>query len=301
LRADPGPSPIATVYCLDAGQTTWKVATARIQESAAVLGAVRRGPSGKPYFSCKNGHSRFISDLVEPARILTGRESLEGIAGAVPFRIDYGTGRLDSEGRAGWPERLDQLETSFRRALGVERIVVLNDAVAYALGHRQQNPSTDVAPSTLYLTLGTFVGAVWSPAHASVLHPIEVRLLLPQQWWPNGTRQSPSAMLSELPFLGREASSWMTEEAADYSHRIGWVVGAMLATLPAERVVFGGGRSYRLDLSALMQGVSELGAKIPQCIVAPQDELALLGAAAAWAHRYIRELPLSSLIGTGLT
>jgi hypothetical protein len=300
LRTDPGPLPTATVYCLDAGQTTWKVAAARIQESAAVLGAVRRGPSGRPYFGCRNGYSRCISDLVEPARTLTGPESLEGIACAVPFRIDYDTGRLDSEGRAGWPERIEQLETTIHRALGVERIVVLNDAVAYALGHRQQNPSTDMLPSTLYLTLGTFVGAVWSPANASVLHPIEVRLLLPQQWWPNGTRQSPSAMLSELPFLGREASSWTTEEAADYSHRIGWVVGAMLATLPAERVVFGGGRSYRLDLSALAQGVSELGATVPQSAVAPQDELALLGAAAAWAHRYFRASPLSALIGPGL-
>jgi len=184
-------------------------------------------------------------------------------------------------------------------ALGIECAAVLNDAVAYALGHRQLQSSQGVAPPTLYLTLGTFVGVVWSPAGADVLQPVELRLLLAHQAWPDGTRQASSTMLAELPFLHRESLPWTASEAAAYSRRIGWVVGALLAVFPAERVVFGGGRTLGLDLPALEQGVSDLRATIPEWVLAPQDELALRGAAVAWQHQFLEGQSLTSLIGTG--
>lgn len=237
-----------------------------------------------PRFFSDGGYARLCAHLVETIRVDAARKP-EGLALAIPLTVDYARDVVGSGWLAGWPSRVRQMEDWLVEEGGLPT-VVLNDAVAFALGSLPL--ATEYGPqSTVCLTVGTnFGGALLHGV--SIAQPLDLNELLAHTIWPNGLSGFPSRLMR-----------WQEQqplEEREYGRITGWVIGRLQQHTRSLPVVLGGGRTRSILVDDVLRGIREVGADAVSVRLDANERVALVGAARLWSEVVEHRRPIAEMI-----
>jgi hypothetical protein len=272
---------LTRLLCVDLGSTYRKLAF--VNGPGDSLSQPSIEPSARFFES--NGHATLSADLRTLARADVS-SALAGLALALPFEVDYQRNRIASNWLGGWPDSVRGLEASLADDLGLP-CVVLNDAVAFALGcpamRFESGPQT-----VLCLILGTYFGCALLKSSATV-QPVEVDDCLPNFAWPSGVSGSPTAALH----FHRQHD---LNDGQAYSRLVGWLVGALQQELGRLPVVLGGGRASSVQVRAVLSGVQEAGGVTVDVRVETDQLIGVAGAGRLWREVIERRRPIQEVV-----
>lgn len=273
---------LAAILCVDLGSTNCK--SALVDLTPAGSASQQSATPSLPFFEM-NGYSSFCvfaGKLTRPDQ----PSPPVGLALAIPFEVDYQRNFVASNWRGGWPDNVRGLEASLEDEVGLP-CVVLNDAVAFALGCSPDRPESG-PQSRLCLTLGTYFGCALLKSSASV-QPVEVDDCLRHHTWPDGRSGSPTAIL-------RFHRQQHPNDERAYSRFVGWLIGALQPRLGRLPVILGGADARSVRLDEVAAGIRETGGGAVEVRVEADYLVALLGAARLWDEVVQRRRPIGEVI-----
>ncbi len=285
--------PEAAVLCIDLGTTRCKIAVVQVVGDSVGSVAPTTVMESAAFLRGVGAYEEFGDELARRGANI--EQPSAGLAVAFPVPISHLAGGTEPPGMS-WPRGVHTIEEQLGRRFGSPRVTMLNDAVAFALGSIQREPSGEASGRTLYLTLGMdFGGAIAEPSIGYVT-PAELNVLLRGTVWPNGHRGSPAQILMEQPYVRTDGREWDAEARRGFGELTGWVAGEVSKRRAVEAVVLGGGRANIVDVDDVGRGMRAVGATPPPIRIDGRDESALAGAAFAWVTRYVQRRPLAEII-----
>jgi hypothetical protein len=270
-----------SILCVDLGSTNCKLGfVAEVGGSVGQQSVVPSAPFLEP-----NGHAALCTHLKPFAR--GGRLSPPiGLALALPFEVDYRRNWIASNWRGGWPDSVLGVEASLMDELGL-RCVVLNDAVAFALGCPPMR--FDTGPqANLCLILGTYFGCAVLKSTGTV-QPVEVDYCLPHYAWPSGALGSPTAVLNRH----RQQNP---DDAQAYGRLVGWLIGALQTKFGKLPVVLGGGHIKSVRIEDVTLGIQDAGGSDVDVRIETDYLAGLKGAAHLWREVIEGRRPIQEVV-----
>jgi hypothetical protein len=285
------------VLCVDLGGTRCRIAAAHVAgDTPSSLEAVH-SLEHHHFITGVDGIAQLAEELARHTE--AADRPITGLALCLPAAIFHLAGGLEPPGMS-WPRRIGAIEDQLGERLGVPRVTVLNDAVAFGLGCVCFDAGESVSGRTLCLTLGTNFGCALVERSIGHVTPVEANRVLSGLVWPNGHRGSPAQVLRGLPFERTDAREWDSQSQRSFGELVGWVAGELNQRRSCGGIMLGGGRANIVDPGDVETGMAAVGVAPLPIICDGRDETALLGAASAWATRYLQARPLAEIIAEPL-
>jgi hypothetical protein len=210
-----------------------------------------------------------------------GPAKVDGVAMSIPCPVEYaGESVFLHPHWSGWPE---DFIGALRRRLGCEKVAILNDAVAFALGCFHEQQVNDLQFPILCLTLGTGIGCAILQKEGEDLRVKPFELFRIRRWWPVGFEGDPHE-LAGAPFFSyvRHYTDWDVEETKhQFSIRIVLIIREIEKELNFNSVLLGGGRVRFANADEISENLSK------QVRIMDRPELSLRGAAYGWALHFL--------------
>ncbi len=169
--------------------------------------------------------------------------TIDGITMSVPCPVTYTEEKLQLHTHwSGWPE--DPVY-ELRQRLGIEKITIFNDAVAFALGCLLEPQAKEFPFPILCLTLGSGIGCALLQEGINGLKTVPFELVQIRKWWPVGPTgfEGDPHELAGAPFFSyaRHYTDWDVEETRrQFSLRITLIIQELEGKFEFNWVLLGG-------------------------------------------------------------
>jgi hypothetical protein len=216
----------------------------------------------------------------------------DGIAMSIPCPIEYVEGNTILHPHwSSWPNDIRSLQLK----LGHEKVVLLNDAVAFALGCVHGQKIQKLQPPILFLTLGTGIGCALLIKNGENLKIQPIELFNLKRWWPVGPLgfEGDPHELAGAPFFHyvRVYTDWDAEETKrQFSLRIALIIKEIEKELKFNSVILGGGRTCFADPVEISKSTSK------PVDALDQPEISVLGCAYGWALLFLQNKQITVIL-----
>jgi hypothetical protein len=214
---------------------------------------------------------------------------LDGVGMSIPCPIEYVEGNVFlNHPWSSWPRDFNALQ----QKLELGKVVLFNDAVAFALGCVHEQKIQKWQSPILCLTLGTGIGCALLLQEGANLRIKPFELFKMRRWWPVGFEGDPHE-LAGAPFFHyvRVYTDWDVEETKrQFSERIALIIKEIEKELGFNSVVLGGGRVCFADAMEISKSISK------PVDTLDQPEISIRGCAYGWAFPFLWNKLLTEVI-----
>ena len=285
------------LLCVELGHRRCKVALLEIRSENRTVFVSRPKnleimPS-EPFLS-EEGFSAFVELLLKTKNYSIAKVDGLSLSLCCPTSSEKGT--IDTtHSLVGWSRNIQEV---LHQKIGYDCILVVNDAIAFALGCRNDDQIiNDLKLPVLAITLGGGIGS-------SVIHkkkPFVIPYEVGDIWkvWENGFEGNPHMLAGQgfFDWVSRE-TNWETEETRlNFSRRLAWIINSVREQkIQFNSVIIGGGNAAKIDQSEVSRNIRERC----ELRLSRLPEVSLYGAAKLWVDHFHYGQPLSDLVGSNI-
>ncbi|RAQ39197.1 hypothetical protein B9S53_11920 [Arthrospira sp. O9.13F] len=286
------------LLCVELGHRRCKVAPVEIgvenyiiSISLPILEIVPSDP-----FLGEEGFEAFTKLLVTTQNNSTAK--IDGLALSLCCPTNSDKGTIDTAySLLGWSRNIREV---LHQKVGYDHILVVNDAVAFALGCINDGRIiNNLKRPALAVTLGVGIGSSLIQKKKPFVIPYEVGNI----WkvWENGFEGNPHMLAGQgfFDWASRE-TNWETEETElNFSWRLAWIINAIReqkSEFQFDSVIIGGGHSAYVDQSEVSRNLQE-PCKLS---LSRSPEVSLCGAAKLWVDHFHYGQSLSDSVGSSI-
>lgn len=218
--------------------------------------------------------------------------NIDGISLSLPCEVIY-TEEGDPQLHTHWTGWPSNPISELRESLGVRRISVINDAVAFALGCIFEfDKIKEFSFPILCLTLGTGIGCAILQKSDKGPKIKAIELYKIRKWWSVGFEGNPHQLAgAEFFNYVRNHTNWDLEETkGQFSLRIALIIEELKNKFYFNSVLLRGGRTPFVNLSDISKKISK-----PVKIIRTRD-VVLRGTAYSWVLSFSWKKRLSEFI-----
>lgn len=298
----PSPPKVDRSYillCVELGHRRCKVALVEIGvENRTVSISIPKNLEIVPSdpFLNQKGFEAFIELLLKTQNSSTAK--IDGLALSLSCPTSSEKGTIDTtHSLVGWSRNIQEV---LHQKIGYDCILVVNDAVAFALGSRNNDQIiNDLQLPVLAITLGGGIGSSIIQKKKPFVIPYEVGDI----WkvWENGFEGNPHMLAGHgfFDWASRE-TNWETEEIkSNFSRRLAWIINAtreQKCNFQFNSVIIGGGNAAYIDQSEVSRNLQ----KPCKLRLSRLPEVSLCGAAKLWVDHFHYGQSLSDLVGSNI-
>lgn len=259
-------------------------------------------------FFGQTGFVKFTGYLKNLKKELEADKSInkiDGLALSLCCPVNSQDGRIDnsSEYFEGWESMIRE---KLNEEIGEEDIIIVNDAVAFALGCQDAVIIKKLKLPTLCLTLGGGIGSAFIKKgkrkailsrSSYFVESFEVGHI--HKEWSDGFYGNPHQLAGQhfFEWAGTQTDWNRVKKKQEFSQRIAWIINSIKNEEGKDfsSIVIGGGRSRDdfIDRNTLINGLSP---KITNLQVKSDTYLSLQGAARLWLQKFHYEEDIPELV-----
>lgn len=245
-------------------------------------------------FLNEEGFEAFIGLLIKTQNASTTK--IDGLALSLSCPTSSEKGIIDTTySLVGWSRNIQQI---LHQKVGYDCILVVNDAVAFALDCRNNDQIiNDLQLPVLAITLGGGIGGSLIQQKKPFVTPYEMGDI----WkvWENGFEGNPHTLAGQSFFdwVSRE-TNWETEEIRlNFSQHLAWIINAVREQkIRFNSVIVGGGNAAHIDQLEVSRNLQ----KPCKLCVSRLPEVSLYGAAKLWVDHFHYGQSLSELVDSNI-
>ena len=299
-----------TLLCVELGHRRCKIALIKINSGTYSIEQIgdltKTEPEETEKFLQPNGFVSFIDHVKQIQQRLQHDNSIkkvDGMALSLCCPTNSEDGVIDIDGLLGWSPDIREI---LHQNTGQENIVVVNDAVAFALGCQDDiQIIKGLKLPILCLTFGGGIGSSFiqngKPINNSIIHKNKYFVQASEVgdiWkiWENGFEGNPHMLAGQAFFdWANNETGWdKREKKLSFSERIAWIIAAIRekGTHQFNSVIIGRGYATEyVDKSKI-----EYLQKKCKLSLALRTELPLYGIAKIWLQHFHYDKSISDLI-----
>jgi hypothetical protein len=274
------------LLCVELGHLRCKIAFIDIQSGNRKVEISKLEIMSSENFYGEEGFKEFI-ELLQNKNISF---KVDGLALSLCCPINSEKGIIDTENSLGWSHNLQEI---LHQVMGLDCILIVNDAVAFALGCKSENRINGLKLPILTITLGGAVGSAIIQTGKPFITPYEVGNI----WriWDDGFEGNPHMLAGQdfFDWVSNETSWGIEEKKRNFSQRLAWMINAIRdQKIRVNSVMIGGGNAAYIDVSDVKNNLNQ------KCklILSRQPEIPLYGLARLWLEHFHYGHPISNFI-----
>ena|GEM_PF-4850175 len=301
------------LLCVELGHLRCKTALIGIYSDTYNVELTNKSFKSSEVFFGQSGFGNFVEYLKNLKKQLETDKSIDkidGLALSLCCPVDSEDGRIDdgSEYFEGWENKI---RFKLHNEISEDNIVILNDAVAFALGCQDDTIMKGLELPVLCLTLGGGVGSAFikqgKPKKGAILRknryfvePFEVGHIWKE--WSDGFEGNPHQLAGQDFFDWADTKpNWgEVQKKQQFSQRIAWIINAITNEEKRDfsSVIIGGGRSKEyIDQNIVSQSLSSKNVRLK---VESDTYLSLQGAAKLWIQQFHYKKSIADLIDSNI-
>ncbi len=301
------------LLCVELGHLRYKTALIGIYSDTYDVELAKKSAKSNENFFGQSGFENFAEYLKNLKKQLEADKSVSEIDGLVLSLccpVNSKDGRIDDESEyfEGWESKI---RLKLHEELLEDDIVILNDAVAFALGCQDDTIMRGLKLPVLCLTLGGGIGSAFIQQGKSkkgailqknryFVEPFEVGHIWKE--WSDGFEGNPHQLAGQDFFDWADTKQHWNEvqKKQQFSQRIAWIINAIANEEKRDfrSVIIGGGRSREyVDQSIVSENISLKNIELK---VEPDTYLSLQGSAKLWLQEYHYKKSITDLIGSNI-